>query len=236
MKVPKPRQLASGKWGIQLCVNRKRVYQSFETKEEAIQWAMTYKRSHSKSTGIQSDYQMLLSGIPQDQRNSFIINPDVVPTVLSELEMIDKMSGKEFEKYCTALLFLTGYFNGASIHTTRASRDFGADIIIKCIDGVGVSIQCKRTNSNVRVDAIQEVVASKKFYDTECAAVITNANFTPQAKELAQKNNVALLDRSCLIKLIELKIETITSILKTNQWEMLLKEINNRPKKRYKKP
>lgn len=121
---------------------------------------------------------------------------------------------------------------------TKGSGDYGADIIIECVDGRKVSIQCKRMKGNVGIDAIQEVVASKKHYHTTAAAVVTNAHFTPAAKQLAHENGVALLDRKYLIRMIKLYIETLNSIYNSSQWESFLDGVEmlpNRKKKNNKK-
>lgn len=83
--------------------------------------------------------------------------------ILEEMPEIDGMSGTEFEKYCIDLFDLSGLLQYALYATTKTSGDYGADIIITTAYGLRISVQCKRLKSSlVRVDAIQEVVASKK--------------------------------------------------------------------------
>lgn len=49
------------------------------------------------------------------------------------------------------------------IQKLEKSGDYGADIIINHCNKVKVSVQCKRLKDNpVRIEAIQEVVGSKK--------------------------------------------------------------------------
>ena len=45
---------------------------------------------------------------------------------------------------------------------------------------------------------MQEVVGAVSFYDADEGWVITNSTFTPDAKALAQKNNVTLIDGHAL--------------------------------------
>lgn len=233
MKIPKPRQTKNGRWFIQLCVKGERPSKTFDTREEAIQWATTYKTTFSKTIRSKTEYDKILRKIANDDNPRITVKEENLLSVADEIKKVDKMDGVEFEQYCSSLFLLSGFFNGAYFYQTKTTGDYGADIIINCLDGLSVSIQCKRMNSNVRVDAIQEVVASKAYYHTDIAAVITNAAFTPQAKELARENNVFLFDRAHLIKMIEMKIEAINAIQKTRQWESLIKELEKRPKKRY---
>lgn len=43
MKIPEPRRLSSGKWTIQIMVDRRRISQTFDTKEDAQYWASGMK-------------------------------------------------------------------------------------------------------------------------------------------------------------------------------------------------
>lgn len=110
---------------------------------------------------------------------------------------IDKMSGDDFEKYLAQLFKSQGY---ESIKT-KASGDFGADVVIEK-DNVRIVIQAKRYKNNIGLKAVQEVVAAKAHYKAQEAWVVTNSNFTPQAKELARSNGVKLFDREQLIRMI----------------------------------
>lgn len=103
---------------------------------------------------------------------------------------IDKMDGKTFEKYLEVKFEQLGY----QVMRTKYVGDYGADLVTKK-DGIKTVIQAKRYKSNVGIKAVQEAVASKGFYDSEKAMVVTNSFFTKQAKELARKNQVELWDR-----------------------------------------
>lgn len=111
---------------------------------------------------------------------------------------IELLDGFEFEKYSKALLERNGYTN---VKVTKASGDYGADVIaVK--DGVKYAIQCKKYSSYVGVTAVQEVIASKSVYNCHVAVVFTNSSFTPNAIELAEKNNVLLWDKHKLDEMI----------------------------------
>jgi len=55
-------------------------------------------------------------------------------------------------------------------------------------------VQCKFYSHPVGVSAVQQVVGGMAYYDCDRAMVITNNTFTRQAKELAERNDVELLD------------------------------------------
>ncbi len=226
MVIPKPIRVSSGNWFIRIRINGESISKTFSTEDEAILWAQSYKETFKKNKKeSQTQYDALLLGIAKEQNNIPVVEKKQLPTIASELEIIDKMNGREFEKYCKNLLLLSGCFKGGTIRITKDASDYGADLVVECVDGMRVSIQCKRLSYNVRIDAIQEVVASKKHYNSNVAAVITNSGFTKQAEVLAKENGVTLIDRKKLIKLIHLKIEALDELYNTNQWETFLNKM-----------
>lgn len=108
----------------------------------------------------------------------------------SGIAEIDKMNGKTFEKYLQVKFESLGY----QVIRTKYVGDYGADLVVEK-DGAKTVIQAKRYKGNVGIKAVQEAVASKGFYDSDKAMVVTNSFFTKQAKELAKKNQVELWDR-----------------------------------------
>lgn len=111
---------------------------------------------------------------------------------------IDKMSGEEFEE------FLELHFKkeGFKAHLTPKTADYGADLVVKK-GKEKIVVQAKRWNQNVGVEAIQQVVASIKYYKADRGMVITNSKFTENAINLAKANNVTLIDRTYILKLTE---------------------------------
>lgn len=122
-------------------------------------------------------------------------------SIENEMEKIDNLTGKEFEDYIVNLLKEAGYTN---IRETKSSGDYGVDIIaIK--DEINCAIQCKRFSNKVAINAIQEIVAGRKYYKCDKAIVITNNYYTEPAKRLAESNNVELLDRDYIIRTLKTK-------------------------------
>lgn len=120
-----------------------------------------------------------------------------------DMSVIDNdMDGFDFEKYSKELLSANG-FN--KITVTKSSNDFGADVIAYK-DNVKYAIQCKKYSSPVGISAVQEIIASKTMNDCHVAVVLTNNTFTRSSKELADKNNVLLWDRTELKKMM-IKLE-----------------------------
>ena len=115
-----------------------------------------------------------------------------------QISEVDRMDGNSFEYFCKNLLQADGFND---IRVTKQSGDYGADITAKK-DDIRYVIQCKRYSGNVGEDAIQEVYASKKVYNSEVAVVLTNSYFTNQAIVLASHNSVHLWNRDKLIEMM----------------------------------
>ena len=102
--------------------------------------------------------------------------------------MMDSMDGIEYEHFCARVLRADGY---TDVYTTKASGDHGADILAKK-DGKRFAIQCKRYEQNVGAKAVQQVYAAKAYYGADIAVVMSNTQFTRQAREEAEILGVLL--------------------------------------------
>ena len=105
----------------------------------------------------------------------------------------DAMTGIEYENYCKSLLEQKYWM----CKLTPKSGDQGADIIGERQNIVMV-FQCKRYKASVGNKAIQEAYAAKGHYKADDCAVVSNADYTKSARELAQSLNVHLLHHSDL--------------------------------------
>lgn len=114
----------------------------------------------------------------------------------SGIKDIDDMEGHKFERYLGVLFKALGYKSVV----TRASGDFGADLVIEK-DGKRIVVQAKRYSGNVGIKAVQEVHAAIPFYHADEGWVVTNQSYTDAAKRLAGTNGVRLIDRQELIRL-----------------------------------
>lgn len=116
---------------------------------------------------------------------------------VNSMNQIDKMTGEQFEIYCKGLFEKQGY----RVSTTKRSGDFGADLILES-NRKKIVVQVKRFKNNVGISAIQEVVSALPVYKGQEAWVITNSYFTSAAIQLAKANNVRLLNRDDLLRMM----------------------------------
>ena len=108
---------------------------------------------------------------------------------------VDKMSGEEFERYLERLFAKLGYH----VKRTPYQGDYGADLVLRR-GNEQIAVQAKRYNKHrVGVKAVQEVVAAKEYYRCTSAMVVTNGQFSQQARNLAKTNRVELWDRDRLV-------------------------------------
>lgn len=113
------------------------------------------------------------------------------------IKEIDEMSGEEFEQYLGMLFKKRGF----KVSFTKASGDYGADLILKDREDV-IAVQAKRYAGSVGVKAVQEIIGALKMYEATQAWVVTNSYFTKQAEKLAETNDVYLINREELIEII----------------------------------
>ena len=129
--------------------------------------------------------------------NSFKYKLKLSTNEKEQLNIIDNMSGIEFEKFMCAMLTKNGYTN---VKMTKASGDHGADILAE-YNNEKYAFQCKRFESKVSSKPIGEVLRGINYYNCNNGVVITNNYFTKQAMDEAKVNNVELWDRDKIIKL-----------------------------------
>lgn len=111
---------------------------------------------------------------------------------------LDLLSGSEFELFLKELFEKMGYL----VEHTKLSGDQGADLIISKF-GHKVAVQAKNYTANVGNKAIQEVVSAIKHYKADRGMVVATSDFTQPAIELAKSNDIELIDRHRLAKLME---------------------------------
>ena len=112
--------------------------------------------------------------------------------------LIDELDGVEFEHFCASVLKKNGF---CDVKVTKSSGDFGADITAADHIGNIWVFQCKRYASNIGNTPIQEVSAARQHYNAQCAVVMTNRHFTSAARQLAEENEVLLIEREKLFRM-----------------------------------
>ena len=103
------------------------------------------------------------------------------------------LSPAAFEAHCARILANAGW----AARTTALTGDQGADIIAEK-DGLRLIVQCKLLARPAGNKAVQEAHAAKTHFGARHAAVVTNADFTRAARDLAATTGVLLLHHSQL--------------------------------------
>ncbi len=144
------------------------------------------------------------------------------PEINLTMEQIDKMgstSGKWFEEYIASIYRSMGHEAQTTtemrakgtlpeaIMKQRGSGDQGVDVVVEVLDKQKekqrIIVQCKHYSQNVGNSAVQEIVGAMRMYKGNLAVVITNQHFTDSAINLAKENEVLLIDRNQLPRLID---------------------------------
>jgi restriction system protein len=113
----------------------------------------------------------------------------------SGLDVVDKMSGTDFEEFLQVHFKQLGY----KAQTTPVTGDYGADLVLEK-DGIKTVVQAKRWGQKVGVEAVQQILAAMGYYKACKAIVITNNYCSENAHVLANANNIEIWDRDSLQK------------------------------------
>ncbi len=98
------------------------------------------------------------------------------------------MSGTEFEDYVAGIARSCG----VPVIMTSLTGDWGVDLIIGHRPH-RLAVQCKRRSRPVGAGAVQEVVAGAPMQDCTKTMVVTNHEFTPAARKLAELHGCELV-------------------------------------------
>ena len=142
---------------------------------------------------------------------------------IKNISNLDELTGIEFEAAIANLYEHKGY----EVQTTKASGDFGIDIIAKKGSEI-LAIQTKRYIGKVGIKAVQEVSAGAFYYKATKAVVITNSFYTDPAKELAKKTGVTIIDKKRLATMwVDCHPSTDMPDFDLQQYEKLENQIKN---------
>jgi restriction system protein len=106
------------------------------------------------------------------------------------------MSGEEFEDHIARIARSCGM----PVIMTAITGDWGVDIIVGKRPN-RLAIQCKRQSRPVGAGAVQEVVAGAPMQDCTRTMVVTNHEFTPAARKLAELHRCELVGGADLTRL-----------------------------------
>lgn len=108
----------------------------------------------------------------------------------------EAMSGTEFEDHVARIARSCGL----PVIMTSLTGDWGVDIIVGKRPN-RLAIQCKRQSRPVGAAAVQEVVAGAPMQDCAKTMVVTNNDFTPAARKLAELHGCELVSGTELRRL-----------------------------------
>lgn len=124
----------------------------------------------------------------------------------SRIYEIDRMTGKQFEKFLEVYFWDQGY----KVDPVGGSGDKGGDLILTASGGRRILVQAKRygkmehgkfVGGHVPYEAVQQAYTAKDLYHCHEAWVVTNnKGFTKQARETANQLNIKLWNRMELIQ------------------------------------
>jgi restriction system protein len=100
----------------------------------------------------------------------------------------DAMSGTEFEDHVAHIARSCG----VPVIMTAVTGDWGVDLVIGHRPD-RLAVQCKRQSRPVGAGAVQEVVAGAPMHGCTKTMVVTNHEFTPAARKLAEHHGCELV-------------------------------------------
>lgn len=108
----------------------------------------------------------------------------------------DHMSGPEFEQFVARLMRASGY---RSVTVSGGSGDMGADVIGQSPCGRRVVVQCKRYKGNLGSPHVQRFAGTARdIHRADVALLVTTGRPTAQAREVALRCRIMLVDRPAL--------------------------------------
>jgi hypothetical protein len=127
--------------------------------------------------------------------------PDSQPLTNAELiTQLRSIDWYQFEKIVALLYRKSGY---AAISRGGANPDGGIDLIIKK-DGQRIAVQCKQWRTwNVGVKAVREFLGALKDAGINQGIFITLKGYTGDAKSLADRHGIEILNETGLAKMLE---------------------------------
>jgi restriction system protein len=123
------------------------------------------------------------------EKAALSVKPNNVPADISNVS-----TGIEYEIYCAEALRRAGW----NARVTIATGDQGTDIVAER-NGKRVVVQCKFYTKPVGNKAVQEVVAARLHEHADQAVVVSNADYTKSARQLAGTTGVILLHHDDLV-------------------------------------
>ncbi|PRY36786.1 restriction endonuclease [Umezawaea tangerina] len=113
------------------------------------------------------------------------------------IEVTDGMRGVDFERWTARLLRRSGCVD---VRVVGGAGDAGADVLAATPDGRRIVVQCKRYGEkNVGTGAVQMFAGTDRLYHgSDISLIVTTSGFTSDARRVAAKVGIVLVDRPVL--------------------------------------
>lgn len=114
------------------------------------------------------------------------------------ISVTDAMSGPEFEQFVARLMRATGC---RGVRVSGGSGDMGADVTARAPDGRRLVVQCKRYTGPLGSPHVQRFAGTARdIHGADVALLVTTGRPTRQAREVARRCRITLVDRSGLAR------------------------------------
>jgi len=108
------------------------------------------------------------------------------------------MTGTQFEHFTARLMRASGF---RRVQVVGGSGDMGADVIAWTADGRRVVVQCKRLAGNLGSPHVQQFAGTARdIHRADVALLVTTGRPTTQAREIALRCQITLVDRPALAR------------------------------------
>ena len=115
-----------------------------------------------------------------------------------DIAVTDTMSGPEFEHYIARLMRAGGC---RGVRVSGGSGDMGADVTARAPDGRRVVVQCKRYTGPLGSPHVQRFAGTARdIHGADVALLVTTGHPTRQARDVARRCRIVLVDRSALAR------------------------------------
>ena len=175
----------------------------FQTFDVILHELLERKRQLSKGTLFPTERAEVT---PLDLLTSLqATQPELESSSWLTIEDIDRLEPRSFEIFVAALFEKQGYRVGL----TSYSGDKGADVIAHShrgeISDLLIQVKQRKEGGKPGNDAVNEIIAAKPFYEekydtTFQPMVITNREFTKEARRLSRANQVQMHERKWLMQ------------------------------------
>ena len=116
----------------------------------------------------------------------------------------DAMTGNQFEHFTARLMRASGF---RRVRVVGGSGDMGADVIACTADGRRVVVQCKRFAGNLGSPHVQRFAGTARdIHGADVAPLVTTGRPTAQAREVALRCRITLVDRPALARWVSTQV------------------------------